>query len=280
LFVMADHNGYSLQDKTVGIIGCGEIGSRVLNFLNTINVPCVVNDPPLKAKTHDPKYCDLEEILGSDIITLHVPLVRDGAYPTWHFVNEEFLSHLQHDCLLINTSRGKVIDEKALKNHVKKNTDFSIVLDVWENEPEIDVELLTHSAIATPHIAGYSLDGKIRATEMLYSQICQFFNVQEQWGPLNIFSDAEFPEFRIDDEMDENDAIQFAVLANYDVRSDCTLLRRMLEINSDQHGHYFDELRKSYPIRREFPSTRVDVCSNNYSLIQKFIQLGFKVGSH
>ncbi len=280
LFVIADQKGYSLLEKTVGIIGCGEIGSRVLSFLESINVQCVVNDPPLKDKTDDPLYRDLEEVLKSDIITLHVPLTHDDVYPTLHMVDAGFLSQMEHNCLLINTSRGEVIDKSALKNLLKKNTDLSVVLDVWDNEPRIDTELLAHSAIATPHIAGYSFDGKICATEMLYKQVCQFFNRQDEWKPLNVCSGAEFSELRVADEMDEYDAVQFSVLANYDVRSDSASLSRMLKINRDQQCQYFDELRKNYPIRREFPSIRIDIHANRSALIQKLTQLGFTIKSH
>lgn len=280
LFVLAEQKGFRLTDKTVGIIGCGEVGSRVLRFLKILGVSCVVNDPPLQEKTGDNLYSDIADVLAADIITLHVPLLDDGLFPTRHLVDEDFLTQIKQDCVLINTSRGGVIDQAALKNHIKKNPECLMVLDVWANEPEIDVKLLSHVAIGTPHIAGYSIDGKLQATYIIAQQIYDFFKKKLEWTlPADIFL-IEPLAIRITENLDMYDAVQLAVLSHYDPRSDAASLRRLSEISIQERADYFDALRKNYPVRREFPATVVHLNETTKGLVNIYDQLGFMVKLH
>jgi len=280
LFVIANRNEYKLQDKTVGIIGCGKVGSRVLKLLEIIGIKCMVNDPPLCDKTGDVMYCDINEVLESDIITIHVPFINDGNYPTRHMVDKHFLTQLKSDCLLINTSRGEVINESALKNHLQSNPAFLTVLDVWSNEPQIDDALLSNITIGTPHIAGYSMDGRIRAVEMIYEQACRFFGVDSNEQTKMSFFDDNCRVLIIEDELDISEVIQFAVLSHYDVRSDAAPLVKMREINEDKRRQYFDDLRNDYPVRREFSSTKVVLTTNRPAIARKLSKLGFSVTTH
>ncbi len=277
LFILANQKDFQLQDKVVGIIGCGQVGSRLLESLRVIGVKCVVNDPPLRDKTGNAMYRDLKETLTADIITLHVPLADNGPYPTRQLVNENFLSKINPQGILINTSRGSVIDEGSLRQFLKFHDDFSVVLDVWENEPDIDRELLACVDIGTPHIAGYSTEGKMRATEMIYFEACRFFNLEPRNQLSKKLSDMRWQEFKIAEDVNDQDAIFMAVLTHYDVRSDGAALRRMLEISKEQSACYFDELRKNYPVRREFPATTVHIPSNRDGLAQKLMRLGLTV---
>ena len=277
LFVMADQQGFVLQDKVVGIIGCGEVGSRVLNFLEILGVESIVCDPPLKDKTGNSLYRDLDEIIDADIITLHVPLTGTGPYPTRHLLDKEFFSRIKKNCILINTSRGEVIDEEALKNTINNIRSFSVLLDVWSNEPAIDIELLAHVIVGTPHIAGYSIDSKNRATGMIYKAACRFFGLKTDRVLFNGPDNIGKRELKISPELNDNDAIQIAVLSHYDVRSDSASLRRILEINKKQHRQYFDELRKNYFVRREFSSTEINVAEGKEKLTNTFNRLGFMV---
>ena len=287
LFVLADQHGFNLKDKTVGVIGCGEVGSRVVGMLETIGVRCLMNDPPLKdaqgkdASGNDPsageKYCDLKALFSADIITLHVPLSDDGPYPSKKLVDANFLMKLNDDVILINTARGGVIDETALKNHLASHEDMKVVLDAWEDEPEIDLELLTQVDISTPHIAGYSTDGKILATQMIFESMCSFFKLDAEWPAMSVSSSTNSLEIPEGAELGDEDAIQMAILASYDVRSDSIALRCLPEVDVEQRSHYFDELRKNYPVRREFPATVVHLPESKKTLAEKLKCLGFNL---
>ncbi len=286
LIVLANQHGFKLREKTVGVIGCGEVGTCVIRMLETIGVRCLMNDPPLKdaygKKTsgNDPsivtKYCDLKTLFSADIITLHIPLTENGSYPTRKLVDADFLAQLNGDVILVNTSRGGVIDETALKNHLACHGEMKVVLDVWENEPDIDLELLTQVDISTPHIAGYSADGKIRATQMVFESMCIFFNLNAKWEATSNLP-ANSLEISESAELNDEDVVQMAILANYDVRSDSISLRRLSEVNIERRGCYFDELRKNYPTRREFPEMVIRLPGNMKTSAEKLRRLEFNV---
>ena len=277
LFVLAEQNNFNPKDKTVGIIGCGEVGSRLRKSLETIGMQFLINDPPLKDKTGDPMFIELEDVMQADIVSLHTPLTTSGPCPTRYLVDEKFLSRMKQDAILVNTSRGGVVNSNALANHIRQHQEFSVVLDVWEHEPEIGHDLLASVEIGTPHIAGYSTDAKIRATSMIYNAACSYLGLSQTWKPAGGLLDAGLQEFNIADEVNDFDAIAMAVKAHYDVRSDAASLRRMLEVDSEQSGLYFDELRKNYPLRREFSATSVKLPPNHKNLVNQFLHLGFTV---
>ena len=282
LFVLADQHDFNFKDKTVGVIGCGEVGSRVVDMLETIGVRCIMNDPPLKDalgndQTVGERYRDLQELISVDIITLHVPLTEDGSYPTQKLVDADFLAKLNDDVILINTARGGVIDELALKKHLDNHRGMKVVLDVWEGEPDIDIDLLSRVEIGTHHIAGYSTDAKYKASEMVFHAICDFYKLDITWQSKTIIPETDLPELDFISDISEEDAIQMAVLASYDVRSDAALLRCQPEITIEQRGRYFDELRKNYPVRREFSSTVIKLSDSQKILAKKLRQLGFNV---
>ncbi len=282
LFVLADQYDFNFQDKTIGVIGCGEVGSNVVKLLETMGVKIIINDPPLKnACANDidagEKYRDLQELFPADIITLHVPLTKNGSYPTHNLVDKIFLSQLNDDVILLNTARGGVIDEVALKNHLASHGSMKVVLDVWKDEPDIDLDLLAQSAIGTPHIAGYSTDGKLCAIEMIFESICNFFKLDYKWNSALKLPDANSLLLPFTSASDDKDVIRMAVLASYDVRSDSVALKCLPEVDVEQRGHYFDALRKNYPVRREFPTTLLHLPANRKILIVKLQQLGFNV---
>jgi erythronate-4-phosphate dehydrogenase len=282
LFVLADQNDFKFKDKTVGVIGCGEVGSRVVALLEVLGVKTIINDPPLKDASGkdemcDGKYRDIHELFSADIITLHVPLTGDGPYPTQNLLDAQFLSQLNDDVILLNTARGGVINEAALKNHLTCHKDMKVVMDVWEDEPDIDLELLTEIDIGTPHIAGYSTDGKIHATEMIFESLCEFFSLDYKWNPVVELSTANSLELPLGSELDDQDAIQMAILASYDVRGDSASLRQLSAISFEQRSQYFDELRKNYPVRREFPATVFRLPEDRKTLAGKLRKLGFNV---
>lgn len=279
LLVLSEQQGFDLADKTVGIIGCGQVGSRVKRFMEVLGIKCLINDPPL-AKQVDSQdsnhaFVELEEIYQADIVTLHVPLIVDGPHPTHQLVNKSFLEKLKTDVTIINTSRGDVIDESALMAFKESNDKVTLILDVWCNEPNIDINLLEKIFIATPHIAGYSYDAKLKATEMLFHALNTHFDAGLEM-PAVLNSNEEV--MSIDD-----DEIQLAVLQSYDVRGDAIALRGLMDEKKQERANYFDSLRKNYPIRREFKNRIIQVNNRANRMTensrQKLQQLGFKVGS-
>ena len=277
LFILAGQQDFDLRKKTVGIIGHGEVGSCLRKALGAIGIENLVNDPPLKDETGDSMYVELEDVMKMDIISLHIPLTNIGPYSTRYLLDKKIFAGLKQDAILINTSRGGVINETVLKQHINHYRKFSTVLDVWEHEPEIDQELLAKIHIGTPHIAGYSTDAKIRATAMIYNETCNYFNIPKNWKPTGGLLDAGIQELKINSEVSDFDAIAMTVTAHYDVRSDAAALRRVMEIDRGEAGYYFDELRKNYPLRREFSATIVMLPANRRNLANILSQLGFTV---
>lgn len=291
LLVLSEQQGFDLADKTIGIIGCGQVGSRVKRFMEVLGVKCLINDPPLARKVGSQvarqverqvtnqdshhAFVELEEICQADIITLHVPLIMDGQHPTHKLVNRDFFEKLKTDVTIINTSRGEVVDESALMAFKQANSKATLILDVWCNEPDIDINLLENTFIATPHIAGYSYDAKLKATEMLFNALNTHFDASLK-APAVLNSNQEIMSI-------DADAIQLAVLQSYDVRSDAIALRGLIDMKQQDRAAYFDSLRKNYPIRREFTNRTIQVNNRandiTESSIQKLQQLGFKIES-
>ena len=172
---------FSLKDKSIGIIGVGNIGSKVADFAKAFGMNILLNDPPLKELTSDKKYLPLKEVLNADILTLHVPFTAKGKYKTHHLFDLNVLNNLKDNSILINTSRGSVVDNTALIK-VIKSKNLIPVLDVWENEPNINLDLLKLVGIGTSHIAGYSLDGKTNGTKAIYNHLCKFLKQKPQWN--------------------------------------------------------------------------------------------------
>ena len=277
LCVLAGLDGYELQGKRVGIIGCGNVGSTLLRLLEIMGAECLVNDPPLRDSTGDTqRYRDLAELQSADIISLHVPLQDNGPYPTRGLVDEAFLAKLRSDVVLINTSRGAVVHGPALARFLDACPGARAVLDVWEGEPDVDTELLRRVIIGTAHIAGYSLEGKIRATRMVYGQVCTHLEVEASASDDPEFEDLHGRmEFASVEDM--NETLRFAVLAGYDVRGDSAALRRVLEMDAAQRGPYFDDLRRSAGLRREFSAMTIGLPARQQQLRARLAELGFTV---
>ncbi len=283
LCVLAERYRFKLSNKKVGVIGCGEVGSRVMALLNALDVATLPNDPPLQAAVSDrtdppPRYRDLGEVLTADVITLHVPLTDSGAHPTRHLVNTNFLSALKKGVVLINTSRGEVLDEAALKHYLVHQPQCKLVLDVWQNEPRIDVDLLATAEIGTPHIAGYSMDAKLCAARAVIQSTRAFFGIKTTVPlPDNGLSAIDLMEFGRDDQSGDEALIRMAVLAAYDVRNDSESLRFLHGMRAQHRADHFDALRKQYPVRREFPSMVVRLPRHKITLTARLERLGFGV---
>jgi erythronate-4-phosphate dehydrogenase len=240
--------------------------------MEALGVNCLLYDPPLaEKKTTKFNFVDLDTVLSADILTLHVPLEKTGNYPTANLVNADFLAKLREDVILINTSRGGIINEVALIETLAAHPKMSVILDVWENEPNINPLLLERAAFGTPHIAGYSFDGKVRGTEMLYTAACNYFQHNE---PADIsLPSPPLTGLSFSNTIDDEIAIQTAVLASYDLRRDDAALRRIRQSSE------FDYLRKNYPVRREFNSVEIELPVEKSRLAAQLRGLGVIVKS-
>lgn len=245
----------TFEDKKIGIIGFGNIGTKVTRFAKALGFETIINDPPLERKLGSGEFGDLEDALNCDVVTFHVPLNKSGIDKTYHLLNEENFGHIKSDALLINTSRGPVVKNSSLKKQLQDGNDIDIVLDVFENEPNIDLDLLTMTDIGTAHIAGYSLEGKLNGTYFIYKKLCEQFNIDAKWQPV-------YPE--IFESIIEIDARQeiieilFEICKRiYDINFDSQLLKKSAIEKVEEPGKYFDHLRKTYRVRREF---------NNYTI--------------
>lgn len=273
---VANEYNIQLEGKSIGIIGVGNVGSRVAKKCEALGMKTYLNDPPLKRETGDSKYLPIENLFDCDFITLHTPLTFEGEDKTFHLADKSFFNLLKKGCVFINASRGGVVDSSALKTAIGTGRLQATVLDVWENEPNIDIELLEMVDIATPHIAGYSLDGKIAGMIMIYKAACEHFGLEAKFDISSFLPAPAVPELNIDPKSSsEQDILLSAVERIYDIKTDDAGLRQILEKSMEQRGKFFDHLRKTYPVRREFQNTNVIVDDRNSSLAKKLKGIGF-----
>ncbi len=277
LLALAAQQGFDPAGRSVGIIGCGNVGSRVRQKLSALGMDCLVNDPPLQAEGCHGDFVDLDAVLQADVITVHVPYTRAGPWPTHHLVDAAFLARLRPGAVFINTARGAVADNAALDTLLETRSDLSVVLDVWEGEPDINMSLLEKVQLGTPHIAGYSLDGKLRGTEMIYRAACAHFGRPEQWQAADDLPAGHSVDLRELRTAPLLAKLQAAVFACYDIRRDDASLRGLAALPAAERPARFDRLRKEYPVRREFPQTRIITGNPDGELARALVTLGFCV---
>lgn len=270
MMVLAQQHGFSVFDKTVGIIGAGQVGSYLQQCLEGVGIKVLINDPPKQEAGDSRQFTPLEALLSqADIITLHTPITRDGQHPTHHLMDEEVLNTLRGDQILINAARGPVVDNSALKARLQRNDGFIAALDVFEFEPEVDMELLPLLAFATPHVAGYGLEGKARGTTMIFNSYCEFLDNELRAHASDLLPTAPVPKLVLDRDWDEATLHNITQLV-YDVRKDDALFRREIS----QPGS-FDLMRKNYWDRREYSA--VTLVGDDSCRLSPLEKLGFQV---
>jgi len=278
LLSVAKEHKIQLEGMSLGIVGVGNVGSRVERKAKGLGMKVLLNDPPLQRETCDVKYLSLEELFECDFITLHTPLTFEGKDKTFHLADERFFKSLKGGCIFVNTSRGGVVDSSALKAAIKSGKLKTAVLDVWEDEPNIDTELLEMVDIGTPHIAGYSLDGKVAGMIMIYKAACTYFGLEAKFDVKSFLPEPAVPELKINPQVvSEQDVLRGAVERIYDIRKDDSNLRWILDKPAGKRGKFFDDLRKNYPVRREFQNTRIVSESSCKSIADKLAGIGFKI---
>jgi erythronate-4-phosphate dehydrogenase len=275
LFSLAAPRGRDPATLCVGIVGCGEVGSRLGEFLDVLGIEHLDCDPPLHDAGRTGWWRELDELRKADVISLHVPLTEAGPYATRNLVDRELLRRLRGDVLLINTSRGGVVDEEALLEFLERHPQAACALDVWEGEPAIRVDLLRRSAIGTPHIAGYSLDARLRATTAVSRAVRSYFGIRTD--PAEPALPVPEPaEVRVGPGQSECEALATAVLGSYDVRLDAARLRVLPELDAAERPAFFADLRNNYPVRREFPARTLHLPSGAAHLRARLDGLGFR----
>jgi erythronate-4-phosphate dehydrogenase len=268
----------TLVGTSIGIVGVGNVGSRVAKKCKSLGMNVLLNDPPLFRQTGGPKYLPLNELFDCDVITLHTPLTSEGQDKTFHLADGKFFNSLKTGCVFINTARGAVHDTAALKSAIQSGKLGAVVLDVWENEPNIDYELLRIVDISTPHIAGYSLDGKIAGMIMIYQDACEYFKLEPKYRIENLLPPPAAPKITIEKvRADQQQILYETVQQVYCINRDDFNTREIAMVKPEKRAKFFDDLRKNYPVRREFQNTTVLLGQPCPSLVEKLKGIGFRV---
>jgi erythronate-4-phosphate dehydrogenase len=271
LMKISAESGFSLKGMTLGIVGVGNVGSRVQYMAEALGMRVMLNDPPRERKEGKKGFVDLEYLLSeSDIVTLHVPLNLAGMDNTFHLFNKETFSRIKRGAWLINTSRGEVVDTEDLKDAIAADGLAGIIIDVWEREPEINIPLMHMAFLATPHIAGYSVDGKANGTAMIVNSLCKSFDIPlNNWYPGDIPLPQE-PLIMIDcNGKTQEEILRKAIFHTYNIVEDDVRLRF--------DPSRFEKERESYPVRREFSFYTIMLKDGNDDIKKLLSNLGFKI---
>lgn len=273
LLTIASKNNFALFERTLGVIGIGNVGAKVVKIAEAFGMKVLQNDPPRMRKENCTQFVPLDELIyNSDIITFHVPLNKVGIDKTLYLADESFFEKVNKGTILLNSSRGRVVNTSALKKTIKSGKVSYAVLDVWENEPDIDKELLEMVSIATPHIAGYSADGKANGTSICVNAVSNYFNlgIEENWYPQNIPSPDSSSVIKINSgNLAYQEILYRAVCSTYNILDDNNRLKNSPET--------FEKQRGDYPVRREFPFYKVELNSAESKIVNTLRNLGFRI---
>ncbi len=284
LFVLAEQQHFVLENKRLAIVGAGNVGKALIAFAEALDMSLIVYDPP-RAQI-DPSFhsASFDEVLKADIISLHVPLVKAGPYPTEHMFNADVLAALSSEQILINACRGEVLDNKALLSAMRKDKEGmpTVVLDCWENEPTVDTELLPYLAFATAHIAGHSLEGKAKGTDMVYQDLCRFLALAPNHVLDDFLPSFDWPSELAKQSKTEHDLghddlsaqaiITAAIKSMYDIANDDSYFRLYMAKSPS-----FSKIRRDYPVRREWPAATIAI--KHKSAASTLKKLGFRLAN-
>lgn len=268
---IALHDKKKFNELCLGVIGAGKVGKKVINLAQVLGMKVLVNDPPRERHEGRLAFTELPRLLEeADIVSMHMPLNQEGPDKSLHMADNFFFESMKIDAWFINTARGEVTQTGALKNALRSGKLRGAVIDVWENEPDIDKELLHLAFIATPHIAGYSLDGKANGTAMSVKAISRFFKLGiDNWHPTKIPA-PQNPVIHLNDPYKNTEELIREVFTHtYNIHADSRLLKNK---PSD-----FEVSRDNYPPRREFPAFSIDAQQLADPMRNMLKQMGFHV---
>jgi erythronate-4-phosphate dehydrogenase len=273
LLTLAKLKNFKLNSKTIGIVGVGNVGSKVEKIAKILGMKVLLNDPPRERSEKSEKFESLDYLVEkSDIITFHVPLNMKGIDKTFHLADRSFFGKFSNGKIFINTSRGEVVETNALKEAIKNKIISACVLDVWENEPDIDLELLDIVDIATPHIAGYSVEGKANGTATCVNSLNEFFNLglDPNWYPEHLPSPNRSKDIKIDCRGKSTQGVIYdCIISTYNIAEDDKRLRNSVV--------EFEKQRAEYPIRREFNYYDAHLYNADESMQRALTELGFNL---
>jgi erythronate-4-phosphate dehydrogenase len=271
LLNLAEQMNFSLKDRVLGVVGVGNVGSKVVHTAEMLGMRVYLCDPPRVRTGGACGFISLNGILREcDILTFHVPLLMKGQDKTYHMINNKLLDTLNPGTIVINSSRGEVADSAALKSALQDGRISALVLDVWENEPDIDLGLLNLCFQATPHIAGYSVDGKANGTAMIIRELSRHFELcKEDWEP-EFIPGPDKPGITIDcTGLTQDEILRRAIFHTYPVKEDDIRLR--------QHPGDFEKQRGEYPPRREFKAFTLELLHSEKEIRRICRKIGFNV---
>jgi erythronate-4-phosphate dehydrogenase len=276
LFALSRRKGFDALQMRAGIVGFGNVGSRLRQKLDAFGIECLVCDPPLQdARQSSQAFVDLDTILREcNLISLHVPLTRSGMHPTFHLLNAKRLQALGDGCVLINAARGEVVDNHALLQLLTRRDDLHVFLDTWKNEPRVSCELLRCVDLATPHIAGYSVEGRLRGTQMVLDAAARHFNLSPGWR-----MSQQLPARRELHCRSTGSRLEFwqdLLQQHYNIWRDHDAFIAGADLHDSEFAIHFDGLRKVYPDRLEYERCNVRQDSDTWPGTA-LAALGFKV---
>ncbi|WP_396586849.1 4-phosphoerythronate dehydrogenase [Bermanella sp. R86510] len=274
LLVLSEVKQIRLQDFSVGIVGVGNVGSLLLETLENIGVEVVAYDPFIEEFASDEQAT---AVWQQDVVSLHTPLTKAGDYPTQHLVDEKKLKQMQPNATLINACRGGVVDNIALLQHLQECNEFEVILDVYENEPSPSDELMNACLLATPHIAGYSLDGKYQGSAQVYEALCEFLALPKRTKLDQLIPEAMLRKVSFSSETEADYVLQKMIRCGYDVRDDHFRMRGLIGLSDKDKAKKFDQLRKDYPVRRDL--NRIVASARNIRGNYMLEGLGIKIKS-
>lgn len=278
LLRLAGRHHFPLAGKCLAIVGVGNVGRRLADLAPALGLRVLLNDPPRAAVESLASLRPLEEILPqADIVSLHVPLTLTGDYATRHLVDCRFLSALKPGCLFINASRGEVVDEDSLLLALNQGMLSHAVLDVFEREPRLRRDVAMRADLISPHIAGYSYEGRVNGTHLCYEAACRFFEKDAVWRP----RPEDCPScdvIRVDArERRAEEVLDAVVRAAYQIEVDDGALRAGLVEDDVERGRHFQKLRGTYPNRYEFAAWPVELIGGDAALREQVRALGFQL---
>lgn len=293
LLYLASQHGFTLEGKTIGVIGVGNVGRRVVQKARALGMRVLMNDPPREMAERSGQwtvgsgqngeaenvFVGLDQVLAeADIVTVHVPLTKEGPDKTVHLADEAFFGHAKKGLIFLNAARGPVVDSSALIKALDNHQVSHVVLDTWEGEPSYRMDLLGRVDIATPHIAGHSFEGKVMGTVMVYRAVCAFLGVPADWSHEPLMPVPLVPEIRVNATgRNDQDVLREVVRQVYDLEGDDRRFRESAVTDEKTRMKNFDFLRSNYPERREFRYTTVKMDGGNDKLRRTLVGLGFQV---